>query len=120
MGAAPTTKKLDTSRHERRLTRRLAEDSEFKAEYERQQRAIGAIDEIVNQLDALRVAHALSKAELARAIEKNPASVRRLLTAKGNPELGTVVAMADALDADVRVVPRKKSSRRRRVTTPAG
>ena len=114
-----TPKKLDTSRHERRLTRHLAEDAEFKGEFERQQRAIAGIDEIVNRLDALRVEHSLSKAELARAIDKNPASVRRLLTAKGNPELGTVIAMADALDADVIVVPRKKA-RRARIATPAG
>lgn len=41
-------------------------------------------------------------------IGKNPASVRRLLTSATNPELGTIVAVADALDADVVVVPRKK------------
>jgi len=92
----------------------LLEDPEFKAEYERQRRAIAGIDEIVGRLDALRVEYDLSKAELARAIDKNPASVRRLLTAKGNPELGTIVAIADALDADVVVVPRKRSSRRRK------
>ncbi len=120
MVATRPTTKLDTSRHNRRLARRLAEDPEFKAEYERQRRAIDAIDAIVNQLDALRAAHALSKAELARAIDKNPASVRRLLTAKGNPELATVVAMADALDADVLVVPRKKSTGRRRAATRLG
>lgn len=107
-----TPDRLDTSGYERWLTRRLAEDPEFKAEFERQQRVIAGIDEIVNRLDALRVDHSLSKAELARAIDKHPASVRRLLTAKGNPELGTVVAMADALDADVIVVPRRKSRRR--------
>ncbi len=113
MSPTRTTAKLDTSYYDRRRAERL-EDPAFKAEYERQHRAIVAIDEIVNQLDALRVEHDLSKAELARAIDKNPASVRRLLTAKGNPELGTVVAIADALDADVIVVPRKKSSRRSR------
>lgn len=112
MSAARKTTKLDTSYHDRRLAR-LLEDPEFKAEYERQRRAIAAIDEIVNRLDALRIQHDLSKAELARAIDKNPASIRRLLTAKGNPELATVVAIADALDADVVVVPRKKSSRGR-------
>lgn len=117
MNATPRTAKLDSSRHDRRLARRLADDPEYRVEFERQQRAIAAIDEIVNRLDALREEHSLSKAELARAIDKNPASVRRLLTAKGNPELGTVVAMADALDADVVVVPRKKSTRRR-VATP--
>lgn len=107
------TTKLETTRHERRLARRLEEDAEFQTEYERQRHAIAAIDEIVNRLDALRVAQELSKAELARAIDKNPASVRRLLTAKGNPELGTIVAMADALDADIVVVPRERASGRR-------
>jgi ribosome-binding protein aMBF1 (putative translation factor) len=106
------TRKLDTSRHDRRLARRLAEDGEFRAEFERQQRAIATVDEIVNRIDALREKHSMSKAELARAIDKHPASVRRLLTAKGNPELATVVALADALDADVVVVPRKASTRR--------
>lgn len=113
MSAARKTTKLDTSFYERRRAESMA-DPEFKAEYERQSRAIAAIDEIVNRLDALRVEHDLSKAELARAIDKNPASVRRLLTAKGNPELATVVAIADALDADVVVVPRETSSRGRK------
>ena len=107
MSPTRTTKTLDTSYHDRQLARRLAEDPEFKAEFERQRRAIASIDQIVNRLDALRVAHGLSKADLARAIDKNPASVRRLLTARGNPELATVVAMADALDADVLVVSRE-------------
>jgi DNA-binding XRE family transcriptional regulator len=111
---APKPEKLDTGHHDRRLARRLAEDAEFRAEYERQQRAIAAIDEIVNQLDALRIEHNFSKAQLARMIDKNPASVRRLLTAKSNPELRTVVAMADALDADVVLVPRKTSRASRR------
>lgn len=107
MSATRTTEKPDTSYHDRRLARRLAEDPEFKAEFERQQRVIASIDKIVNRLDVLRVAHGLRKADLARAIDKNPASVRRLLTARGNPELATVVAMADALAADVVVVSRK-------------
>src|SRR5437016_2654450 len=93
------TKKLDTAHHDRRLAKRLAEDPEFAAEYHRQRRAIAAIDAIIRQLDTLRVDFGISKAALARMIDKNPASVRRLLTASGNPELGTVVAMADALEA---------------------
>lgn len=112
MGAARKKTKLDTSYYDR-YRGELLEDPEFKAEYERQLRGIQAIDEIVNRLDALRLDHGMSKAELARAIDKNPASIRRLLTAKGNPELGTVVAMADALGADVLVVPRKKRTRSR-------
>ncbi len=49
----------------------------------------------------------LCAARSKRAIDTNPASVRRLLTARGNPGLATVVAMADALDADVLVVSRE-------------
>lgn len=101
--------RLDTGRHDRRLARRL-EDPEFRAEFEREKRRIDAVDSIVNKLDELRVEHGLSKAALARGVEKNPAVIRRLLTASGNPELGTVVALADALDADVVVVPRRRRS----------
>lgn len=108
----------DLSYHERRLRERLA-DPEFAAEYERQRRAIESIDAIVNRLDALRLEHDMSKAELARAIDKNPAAIRRLLTAKGNPELGTIVALADALDADLVVVPRKRAARRAQNAVPA-
>ena len=98
----------DTSFHERFLAEQLA-DAAFRAEFERQQREIAAIDAIVHRLDALREQQGKSKAELARAIDKNPAAVRRLLTASGNPELRTVVAMAAALGAEVQIVPQKRT-----------
>jgi len=102
----------EASFHDRRLARRL-EDPDFRAEFERQQREIAGIDAVVHELDALRAKHGMTKAQLARAIDKNPAAVRRLLTASGNPELRTVVAIAEALGAEVRIVPRAK---RRRAT----
>ncbi|MGA2470464.1 MAG: helix-turn-helix transcriptional regulator [Solirubrobacteraceae bacterium] len=105
--AVDTQARLDTSYHKRRLAERLAEDAVFRAEFERQSREIAQIDAIVNQLDSLREQNGLTKAELARLIDKNPASIRRLLTAPVNPELRTLVAIADALGAEVRVVPRK-------------
>jgi DNA-binding phage protein len=104
----------DTSFHDRRLARRLKEDPEFQVEYERQRREIAAIDAIVHRLDALREQSGMTKAELARAIGKNPAAVRRLLTASGNPELRTVVAMAEALGAEVCIVTRRAPRRRSR------
>ena len=104
----------DTGHHDRRLQRRLRESPEFRAEFERQQREIAAIDAVINTLDELRTERNLSKAELAREIGKNEASVRRLLTAPVNPELRTVVALADALDADIRIVPRKRTAARRK------
>ncbi len=103
-----TTQAKSSSYHDRRLARRLRDDPEFRAEFERQRREIAIIDSIVGQLDALREQHAWSKAELAREIGKNASVIRRMLTAPANPELRTVVAMANALDADVRIVPRQR------------
>jgi len=100
-----------TTLHDRRLAHRLEEDPEFRAEFERQQREIDAIDAIVNRLDELREQRGLTRADLARAIDKHPAAIRRLFSASGNPELRTVVALAAALDADVRIVPRRASRR---------
>jgi len=102
----------DTGHHDRRLQRRLRESPEFRAEFERQQREIAAIDAVINTLDELRTERNLTKAQLARKIGKNEASIRRLLTAPVNPELCTVVALADALDADIRIVPRKRTAAR--------
>jgi len=102
----------DTSFHDRFLAEQL-EDPDFRAEFERQQREIAAIDAIVHTLDALREQQGKTKADLARQIDKNPAAVRRLLTASGNPELRTVVAMAAALDAEVQIVPRSKRPKRK-------
>jgi uncharacterized protein len=102
----------DTGYDDRRLARRL-QDPEFRAEFERRQREIAAIDGILAQLDGLREKHRMTKAGLARAIDKNPAAVRRLLTASGNPELRTVVAMAQALDAELKVV----ATQRRKTAT---
>jgi ribosome-binding protein aMBF1 (putative translation factor) len=111
---AAKTKKLDASYHDRRLARRLKEDPEFRAEFERQRRAIAQIDGVVRQLDQLRESAGLSKAALARQIGKDPASIRRLFTAEVNPELKTVAALASALGAEVKIVSRRRSSGRKR------
>lgn len=104
------TKILDTTRHDLRLARRLKEDAEFRAEFKRQQRQIAQIDAVVQQLDELREEAGMSKAELARAIGKEPSSIRRLFTADVNPELKTVAAIADVLGAKVEVVATGASS----------
>jgi ribosome-binding protein aMBF1 (putative translation factor) len=96
---------LDTTYHDRRLARRLREDPEFRVEFERQSRQIDQIDSVVRQLDELREAAGMSKAELARAIGKKPSSIRRFFTADVNPELKTVAAVADALGARIEVIP---------------
>ncbi|HZK15752.1 MAG TPA: helix-turn-helix transcriptional regulator [Solirubrobacterales bacterium] len=100
--------KLDSTYHDRRLTRRLEEDPEFRVEFERQRREIVQIDSVVRQLDELREQAGMSKAELARAIGKEPSSIRRFFTADVNPELKTVAAVADVLGAEVKVVASRK------------
>jgi DNA-binding phage protein len=102
-----TTQNATSSYHDRRLARRM-QDPEFREAFERETAEVTAIDAVVNTLDELRAERGISKAELAREIGKNPAAIRRMLTLAGaNPELRTVVAMANALDADIQIVPRK-------------
>jgi DNA-binding XRE family transcriptional regulator len=107
-------KRLDTSYHKRMLAARM-KDPEFRAEYERARREIDQVDSVIRQLDELRKQAGLTKAELARHIGRDASSIRRLFTAKSNPELLLVASIAEDLGAEVRVVPRKaKPTSRRR------
>jgi ribosome-binding protein aMBF1 (putative translation factor) len=94
---------LDTSFHGRRQRQRLA-DPDFEGEYLRSRRRIAQIDAVMQRLDTLRAEAGLSKAELARRIGKEPATVRRLFSSQVNPTLETVMALADELGASVQVV----------------
>lgn len=96
---------LDTSFHRERLAAEM-NDLEFLREYELARARIAQVDAIVRQLDQLRVESGMSKAELARRIGKKPAAVRRLFSANSNQELKTIAAMAAALDAEIKTVPR--------------
>jgi ribosome-binding protein aMBF1 (putative translation factor) len=102
---------LDVGLHERRRARRM-QDPEYQAAYERASRAIAQTDEVIRAIDALRMDLGVSKAELARRVDRNASSVRRLFTASGpKPELPLVIALADALGAELRVVPRTREAR---------
>lgn len=98
--------------HQRRLNRRL-QDSEFREHFEQAKAEIEQIDEVIRALDDLRVELGISKAELARRIGKNAASIRRLFTSESNPELGTVAAIANALNARLKIEPSVKRRRPR-------
>lgn len=97
--------------HERRSAERMR-DPEFRAEYERTRSEIDQIDAVVRSLDELRESTGTSKTDLARRIGRNPSSIRRLFTAASNPELRLVVQIANDLDADIIVVPRRKKRNR--------
>lgn len=103
----PTDPFLDTSLHKRRLAQRMR-DPEFREAYERAAREITQTDQVIRELDSLRVDLGISKAELARRIGRNASSIRRLFTAShARPELPLVAAIADALGAEVRVVAKR-------------
>jgi len=106
-------KRIDTSHHKRMVTARM-KDPEFREEYERARREIAQVDDVIRQLDELREHAGLTKAELARHIGRDPSSIRRLFTAKGNPELSLVASIAEDLGAEIRIVPRAKKVTRRR------
>lgn len=103
---------LDVSLHERRRARRM-EDPEHRAAYEQAAREIAQTDAVIRALDALRIELGVSKAELARRANRNASSVRRLFTASQmRPELPLIVALADALGAELRIVPGGPRARR--------
>jgi ribosome-binding protein aMBF1 (putative translation factor) len=103
---------LDVSVHERRRERRM-QDPQYRAAYERAARELAQTDAVIRQLDSLRVELGISKAELARRVNRNASSVRRLFTASQvRPELPLIAALADALGAELRIVPRTPEARR--------
>lgn len=65
--------------------------------------------DLLRELDQARRRAGISKAELARLAETQPAAVRRLLSGNGhNPQVSTLARLADALGHDIRVVPKPR------------
>jgi transcriptional regulator with XRE-family HTH domain len=88
-------------------------DPEYQEAYERAAREIVQADAVIRALDALRIELRISKAELARRVNRNASSVRRLFTTnQARPELPLVVTLANALGAELRVVPRASETKR--------
>src|SRR5229473_1822899 len=73
------------------------EDDEFAERFRQTSFRIGEIDRLMNQLDDARSSAGVSKAELARFLRANPASLRRLLSSpSANPTAATLVDLAAA------------------------
>jgi transcriptional regulator with XRE-family HTH domain len=84
-------------------------DLDFQREYESPREQIDQVDAMLRELDQLRLEAGLPKAELARRIGKHPAAVRRLFSSEANPELKTIAALAVALNAEIKIVPKNVS-----------
>jgi ribosome-binding protein aMBF1 (putative translation factor) len=103
---------LDTSLHERRRAERMR-DPEFRAAHEQAAGAIAQTDHIIRTLDELRVEMGVSKAELARRIDRNASSIRRLFTAQqARPELPLIAEIAEALGLRIAVVPESAEAKK--------
>ncbi len=95
---------------ERYLARRL-EDPDYRQAYEAARERIEQIDSVIRAFDARREELHLTKAELARRAEVKPEAVRRLFSAESpNPTLATLVALAGALDLEIRPIPSRVAS----------
>jgi transcriptional regulator with XRE-family HTH domain len=93
-------------------------DPQFLREYVAQSIRIATIDRIVTELDGTRETAGLSKAKLARAINSEPATVRRLFSAGHvNPTLGTLAEVAAVLGMRVVLEPLDADDRKR-ITGP--
>lgn len=81
-------------------------DPEFLRAYVVESVRIETVDRLVNELDEARARVGLTKAELARAINAEPAVIRRLLSlSHRNPTIGTLVEVAAALGLRVTLEP---------------
>jgi transcriptional regulator with XRE-family HTH domain len=88
------------------------EDPGFLREYVVESMRIATLDAVVNALDEAREAAGLSKAELARAIQIEPATIRRLFASdKSNPTLGTLAEVAAALGMRITIEPLPEEER---------
>jgi len=82
------------------------EDPEFLREYIVESMRIATIDSVITGLDEAREAAGLSKAELARAIQTDPATIRRLFSSdRANPTLGTLAEVGAALGFRISLEP---------------
>jgi transcriptional regulator with XRE-family HTH domain len=89
------------------------EDPAFLREYVRESVRIATIDAMIDTLDEARRVAGMTKAELARAISAEPATVRRLLsTHRPNPTVGTLAELAAALGMKITLQPMPEAERK--------
>ena len=94
------------------------QDPGYLRDYVTQSLRISTIDRLVNRLAAALEAQDVTKAEVARRLNTEAATIRRLFTQTGhNPTLGTLTEVAGALGFRVELVA-MSDDEREQVTTP--
>lgn len=89
------------------------QDPEFLREYVSESVRMATIDHVVNGLSTALSATGMTKADLARAINTEPATIRRLFSSSSrNPTLGTLAEVAAALGMKVTLEPLKRDERK--------
>lgn len=90
---------------DRYLEGRLHE-ADFAEAYHRARSEIQQVDEFMRAIDNVRVAHGMTKADLARKIGSKPEAVRRLFTTDSpNPTWTTVSSLAHAVGLRLALIP---------------
>jgi len=93
---------------ERYFDKRL-EDADYREAYDHASERIRQVDLVIRAFDERREELELTKAELARRAGVKPEAIRRLFSAdEPNPTLKTLVALASALDLELRPAPRAR------------
>lgn len=88
---------------------RWMQEPEFAESYRLHRARIDAIDTLMRALDEERERQKMTKADLARRIDAEPAAIRRLFTeARPNPQIGRLVDMAHELGLEITVQRRRR------------
>ncbi len=98
---------------------RLRSEPEYGEAYQVASRRIAMFDDVVRSLDARRQELGLTKADVAARANMLAAAVRRLFSQQQkNPTLVTLVAIADALDLRISLMPLKDVNERSTAPPP--
>jgi len=96
------TKSVDQIFQER-LDRMTPEE---RAEHDAYSEHFRRVDQLASEVIGLRLKHGLTQVQLAERCGIDQAEISRIETGNGNPTARTLERIADALDADLRLVER--------------
>lgn len=91
----------EVSKLDQMIADRRAKDPRFADAFDRAWHEIQATNEFMSAIADILEQRGLSKAELARRIDRNPSAVRKLFLDGANPTLDTVLQVLHALGLEM-------------------